>query len=648
MFDNLFTPIALGTTILPNRVCFLAHRTNFAEKGRIKDRHIAYYKRRALGGCGLIIVGELSIHPNDRPWEAMIETYDSGVVNDFQRLTRSIHEYDTKVFANLNHHGFQSSGAISRYACIAPSAISDIAFGETAKPMEPGDMEEVVNAFSQAAVLSREGGFDGLEIDMGQQSLLRQFLSPLSNLREDKYGGSIENQMRLPLAVLNAVRKNVGTDFPVGLRLCADEMFWGAITPEESCKIAKKFEETKQIDFINVAIGTYYNLHMQTASMHTSGEFALEATQQINQAVSVPVIGGYQIRSPLKADEIILNKQVDAVGFIRNLICDPDMPEKSRNAEIETIRNCVRDNNGCIGRINQSKTLGCIQNPEVSYEHLQIHQINTAKISKKVMVVGAGPAGLEAARAARVRGHDVTVFERNKTLGGQINLQIKGAGRQGMAEVVRYLGHMLHKLSIPIITNQKVTLEFIQKNSPDVVVIATGSKPCDKPVPGDYSPPFVQNVWEILQCEYPVGDKILFVDENGGHHAIATAERLADQGKKVDIVTSDLFVGVELGHIGDLYLTRQRLLQKGVTFITDVRVNKISKKTVFAKHIFTNEPIEYDRYDTIVLDMGNATDDTLYFELKGHVKELHRIGDSIAPRGIDMAIFEGRKIGEII
>ena len=242
MFDLLFTPITTGSTTLANRICFLAHRTNFARKGRLDNRHIAYYRRRAEGGCGLIILGELAIHKNDRPWEAMIEAYGPHAVGDFQKLTRSIHEFETKVFAQLKHYGFQGSGAITRHAVWGPSALSDIAFGETAKPMEPEDMNTVVDSFAHAAVLAREGGFDGLEIDMGPESLLRQFLSPLSNHRQDEYGGGLENRMRLPLRVLEAVRKKAGEDFTIGIRLCADEKFWGAIEPRESCEMAKVFQ----------------------------------------------------------------------------------------------------------------------------------------------------------------------------------------------------------------------------------------------------------------------------------------------------------------------------------------------------------------------------------------------------------------------
>ncbi len=649
MFDHLFSPLVLRGVTLPNRICFLAHRTNFTKKGRINERHTAYYLRRARGGCGLIILGELCIHPHDRPWESMIDAFLPGVVGDYQRLTEAIHETDTAIFAQLNHHGFQSSGAITRREVLGPSVTSDIVFGETCKAMEREDIEEVASAFGRAAELAQKGGFDGLEIDMGPESLLRQFLSPISNHRQDEYGGSLENRMRLPLEVIDEIRRAVGEDLTVGIRLCVDEKFWGGITIDESRQFAQRFESAGKVDFVNVTIGTYYNLHLILASMHTPLGFTVELAEQIKAATNLPVIISYQIHSPQMADDILAKGRADVIGFVRPLISDPDFSKKARDGRPKDIRYCVRSNKGCIGRINQNKTLSCIQNPMVGYESLSGGEIySAAAVKKRVMVVGGGPAGLEAGRVARERGHEVTVYEKGKELGGQINLIKKRPGRRGMGEIIRYLSHMLENLQVPLVTGVEVTTEMVLEKQPDAVIAATGSRPKIKPVPGKYGPPSVLNVWEVLGGQFPVGERILFIDENGGHHAAATVELLADQGKKVDMVTSDLFIGIELAPVGDLYLTRQRLLQKGVTFTADVVIVEIDENRVKARDIYTNEPILIQGYDTIVLDMGNTADDDLYRQLKGRVKDIYRAGDCVAPRGIDMAILEGRRVGEIL
>jgi mycofactocin system FadH/OYE family oxidoreductase 2 len=646
MNENLFSPLTSGRFDVPNRICLLAHRTNFSKNALLNDRHIAYYRRRAQGGCGLIILGELTVHPDDRPWESIIQAARPEAMEGLRRLTSAVHGFDTRIFAQLSHHGFQSSGAISRKVTWGPSAISDIVFGETCKPMEPEDMAELLEAFVLAADQVKQAGFDGLEIDMGPESLLRQFLSPISNHREDEYGGNLENRMRFPVQVMTAVRNAVGPEFTVGVCLCADEKFWGGISPDDSVQVAQALESASLADYFNVSVGTYYNLHLIMPPMHIPEGFTVEAAEWIKKSVSGPVITSYQIGFPAMAETLISEGRTDLVGFVRALICDPDMPLKARDGRLEDIRYCVKDNKGCIGRVNQSKKLGCIQNPQVGHESLTGDEHwPIAACCKKVIVIGAGPSGMEAARVATERGHDVTVFEAKDKIGGQVNLIGMRPGRGIMQGVTRYLKHCLDQRRVMVRTGVNATLEFILAQTPDAVVVATGSRPKSRPFPGDYGPPQVLSGWDVILETYPVGDRVLFVDEEGGHHAMSTAELLARQGKKVDMITSDLFIGIRLAHRGELYLGRQRLLQLGVTFTTDVEVLEIQGAVVTARDIYTDRRIRYDQYDTVVLDAGNDAQDDLYHQLKGRVGEVYRAGDCVAPRGIDMAILEGRNVG---
>jgi mycofactocin system FadH/OYE family oxidoreductase 2 len=648
-FPFLFSPIKLGEVEVPNRICFSAHTTNFAIQGLIHERHIAYYEERAKGGCGLIILGELSLHPTDRPYEQMVEAYDKKVVQGYQDLTSTIHQYPTKIFAQLNHGGFQCDGCISRQPVLGPSPISDIEFGEVAKVMEPEDIDEVIENFARAAAYVKEGGFDGIEISLGHRSLLRQFLSPLSNYRQDVYGGSLENRMRFAQQIIDAVRKVVPRDFPVGIRLCADEIFYGAITSEDAKEIAHRFESTGQIDFINLSVGTYYNLHLVRGSMHFPLGFTLHLSQAIKEVVKVPVFANNRINRPQMAEEIVAQGKADIVGLVRALICDPQFPQKTKEGRTEEISICVSDNQGCIGRVNQSKTIGCIQNPCVGFEKKVDKELKQPiSKKKKVMVIGGGPAGMEAARMAALRGHQVTLYEKEPELGGQINIAQKGAGRENIGLVVTNLMAQLKKWKVRIEPGVEVMEEFVIKINPDVAIVATGSVPREDPFPGRYTPSQVLNVWQVLKGGTPIGEKVLLIDGDGHHKATSTAEFLADHGKKVDILTDALFIGVELGPIGDLYNSRQRLLQKGVTFTSDMRVQEIEGATVKAVNVYSNEVFLYKGYDTIVVITPNRPNQDLYLRLKGKIKELYRIGDCVAPRKIDMAIWEGNKVGRIV
>ncbi len=651
-FKHLFSPLRIGKVEVRNRISFQPHLTNFAVDCLPTDRHMHYWGERARGGVGLIITEEMSVHPTDRAYEKLVEVFHPEVIPRFRRITDRVHEFEAKIFAQLNHNGQQCDGTISRLPVWAPSPVPDVLFRETPKEMEPEDIEEVARYFGRCAVHVREGGFDGVELQFGHSSLARQFLSPLTNFRTDEFGGSLENRMRAPLMFIEAVRRAVGDDYTVGIRLCADEMIPGGLDLAQVQEIARRFEATGLIDFMDLSIATFYNLYLVEGSMHTPLGYTVPLAAGIRESVKLPVFCTGRINDPVMAEKVLAAGQADMIGMCRALICDPFLPKKAEEGRMEEIRYCVADNQGCIGRMGVNKLLGCIQNPAVGLEaRWGEGTLRPAAVKKRVMVVGGGPAGMWAAKMAALRGHRVDLYERGDELGGQVLIAMKGAGRDEFGVIARNEKAQLARLGVTVHLGVEVTEAMVLEQAPDAVIVATGSVPKAHPVAGADGPA-VFNVWQVLRGEAEVGRAVCLIDYDGHHRATSTAEYLADRGARVHIITSSLFVGAELGPLQDLYLTRQRLLQKGVTFTPDIAVMELTgeagDKRVKGFNVYSNEWGEWGPYDSLVLAMGQEADDGLYKALKGKVKELHRIGDCVAPRKVDMAIWEGHKVGREI
>ena len=658
-FPHLFSPLEIGRVTVPNRISFSAHLTNLAADGLPTERLTDYLAARARGGAGLIITEEQSVHPTDRAYEHLIEAFKPEVIGGYKQLTRAVHAYDTRIFAQLNHNGQQCSGSLSRLPVWAPSPVPDVLYRETPKAMEIEDIKEVVDYFARSAVHVREGGFDGVELQFGHSSLARQFMSPLTNYRSDEYGGDLENRLRFALEAVAAVRGAVGADFTLGVRLCADELIPGGLNLDDAKLIAQRLQATGQLDYFNLTLATFYNLYLVGGPMHMPLGYAVPLAAGIKQVATLPVFATGRINDPALAERVLADGQADMIGVVRGQIADPDFATKAREGRTEEIRYCIACNQNCYGRVGLNKTIGCVQNPAVGAEATEGEQrLRPTLRKKRVMVVGGGPAGMWAAKIATLRGHDVTLIEKAEELGGQVLLAAKGAGRDEFGVIVRNERNQLATLKVPVELGVEVTPELVAEQQPDAVIIATGSRPKACPV-GGADGPGVFNVWQVLSGEAAggLGQKLLLIDYDGHHQATATAEFLAELGKSVHVVTSSLFVGSELGPSQDLYLSRQRLMQKGVTFTPDFAVMEIkhpeSGMEVHGFNVYSNVWDVFSGYDSIVTVMGNDADDRLYFALKAQppggaakVAELYRIGDCVAPRKVDMAIHEGYMAGK--
>jgi len=643
-FTFLFSPLNIGRVVVPNRISFSAHLTSFAEGCLPSERHAYYYAARARGGTGLIVTEEQSVHPTDRAYEKLIEAFRPDVIPGYKRITRAVHEYETKIFAQLNHNGGQCSGALSRLPVWAPSAVPDPMYRETPKAMEIEDIKEVIECFCTSALHVREGGFDGIELQFGHSSLVRQFMSDLTNLRSDEYGGNFENRMRFSLELVGAVRKAIGDEFTLGVRLCADEMTaWGGITLSDAKEIARVLEGTGAIDFVDLSLSTFHNLYLVGGSMHMPLGYAVPLAAGIKEVVRLPVFATGRINDPLLAEKVLANGQADMIGMVRAQLCDPNMARKAQEGRSEEIRYCIACNQGCYGRIAFNRDIGCIQNPMAGNEKEEdeLH-FPRSLWRKRVMVIGGGPAGMWAAKIAFVRGHDVTLYEKEETLGGQVATAMKGAGREEFGVIIRNERNQLDALGVRVVLGQAVTREFVLDQQPDAVIVATGSTPKRPAIPGGDRAFTVQ---QVLRGEVELGERILFIDDDGGHQATSAIEYLAELGKKVHVVTTAFFIGGDLGPTQDITLSKQRLLKKGVTYTPDFYVLEIRESEVQGINVYSNEQTVF-ACDSVVAAMGNAVDDSLYFALKGKVKELYRAGDCVAPRKADMAIHEGYMAGK--
>ncbi len=646
-YRYLFSPLKIGSVVVPNRINFAAHLTNLSENHRISEKHIYYYRERAKGGCGLITTEELTVHPSDLAYAGLVDAFVPEVIPGFQRLTRAIHEYDTRIFAQLNHNGMQADGKLSRLPVWGPSPGVDPLFREMSKEMEIEDIEECIEYFALSASHAVEGGFDGIELQLGHSSLIRQFLSPATNCRDDEYGGNFENRLRFCLEVIRAVRKVIGDDFTLGIRLNADEMYpRGGLTLADAKQIAVHLEYTGQLDFIDLSLGTFHNLFLVEGSMHTPLAYTVPLSSGIRSVVNIPVYCSNRINDPHLAEKILENGQGDMINMVRALIADPELPNKAWEDRDDDIRQCIACNQGCIGRMGLGYTIGCMQTPAAGNEkEFGAGTLKSCEVPKKVVVVGAGPAGLEVARVAALRKHKVILLEKNEEVGGQNIIAGKVTGRQEIQGVTRWLISQVNKLDIDLRLGVEADEETVLRENPDAVVVATGSVPKEKPFPGEYSFPEVVNTQQVLTGEVEVGEKVLFIDLDGHHQGTGTCEFLADLGKSVHVLTPSLFQGSALGPLQDLFLARQRLAKKGVTCTPDIAVLEIQGTLVKGLNVYSNEMMDFTGYDTVVLAAGNVADDQLYFALKGKVKELYRIGDCVAPRKTDMAIVEGHQVG---
>jgi mycofactocin system FadH/OYE family oxidoreductase 2 len=627
-----------------------AHATAYARDGIPTERLIAYHEARARGGVGLIITGATVVHPTS-PYDEynLLCNLDDRIIPAYQQMAKAVQKYGTRIMAQLSHMGRSGETDDSRYPLYGPSPIADEIRREPPAEMDVELIEEIIEAYGKAAARAREGGLDGVEIHGGHSSLVAQFMSPYANQRTDAYGGNRKKRLLFVKQVIQAVRKNVGRDFTVGLRLSGDEFVDGGLTLDDVKENARDLEATEMLDFIDVTAGTDSNPH--SYYMHYSPMFVplgnlTHLSAAIREMVSLPIITVGRINDPVLAEKILADGLADMVGMTRAALCDPDFPQKAREGRIDDIRHCIACNQGCFKRIFKAQPITCIQNPAAGKERT-LGPLHKAAVARKVVVVGGGPAGLETARVAAERGHQVILMEREPTLGGQIRLASQAPGRQEFGEVILYLSRQVEKAGVDIRLDEEGTVEQILGLAPDAVVIAAGARPLIPDITGARSAKVV-TAWDILGGKVPDGRRFAVCDgDKEDQVAVGTAEYLADLGKEVEIISKLPHIGKDLDILNFIPIC-QRLLEKGVKLTPHTGIGEINKQRVVLYNVYTGAPEFRKDVDVVVFAAGRVAEDGLYWALKGKISNLHRIGDCLAPRSVLSAIGEGTRVGRIL
>ena len=450
----LWTPLQLGPVTTRNRIVFSAHLTNYARDGRPTEQHAAYYAARAAGGAGLIITEEHSTHPTDWPYEKLIHGFHRDVIPGYRRITDAVHRHRVPIFAQINHNGGQASSMFSRLPVWAPSPVADPLFREVPKAVTLAEIDEIVAGYALVAEHCAEGGFDGIELQCSHSSIVRGFLSPATNKRTDEYGGSLENRARLLVQIVEAVRRVIGNRLALGVRLCGDELIENGTTIDEAVRVAEIVEATGHVDYINTSIGVATaSLFMIEASMHIPPGYAMFIPSAIRKAVDLPVVGVGRFKDPLQAERALAEGHCDLVGVVRGQIADPDFAVKARAGATDEIRLCLSCNQECVGRMGLNRWLGCIENPRTGREHewATTQHVSISPTPKNVMVVGAGPAGLQAAIAAARNGHRVTVYEKESVAGGQVRWAASVPNRAEFGDMIRNQLNECKRLGVEVI-----------------------------------------------------------------------------------------------------------------------------------------------------------------------------------------------------
>jgi len=668
-YGALLAPFRIKHLTLRNRIVSTAHAPGYAEDGMPKDRYQLYHAEKAKGGLALTMFGGSStVSPECPATFGQIDVSEDRIIPYFQQFSGRIHAHGAALICQVAHMGRRTRWDSGPWLVpVAPSVVREPEHRSYPKAMEDWDIRRVVKAYGQAARRGKEGGLDGVELSFWAHHLITQFWSPSVNRRTDRYGGSLENRLRFSLEVLDAVREEVGADYIVGIRMPGDELLRNGLKPEECLEIATIMAATGKIDFINVGAcqaQDWRSLSILMANMSFPVAPFLHLASAIKASTGVPVIHAHRMPDVDTALRAIADGHLDLVGMTRSHIADPHLVRKLQERRMDDIRQCVGANY-CVDRLVHARDSLCIQNPSTGREQSMPHSIAKAAGRKRVVVVGGGPAGLEAARVSAERGHDVVLFESEDALGGQVNLAAKAPWRSSLAGVTRWLEGQVRKMSIDLRLGVQATDAMVRAEKPDYVVVATGGVANKGSFEGE---DLTVSTWDILNGRVTPASNVLVFDSNGDHQGPSCAEFLANAGSQVEYVFPDRYAAPEIGgtnmpvHLKNLYKAK-------VLFTADHYLDRVYREGNRLVAVLLNDYTQEEEerlVDQVVCENGTMPRDELYFALKPHSTNLGeidlravrdhrpqsvvtnpqgafglvRIGDAVASRNIHAAIYD--------
>ncbi len=675
-YKAVFQPLKLKHLTLKNRILSTSHAPSYAEDGKPQLKYQLYHEEKAKGGLALTMFGGASaIAPDSPPSFGQLYVGDDSIVSHFRAFAKRIHKYDVALMCQLSHAGRRTVTNHGGWLpALSTTSVKEPAHGSFPKVIEDTDIHRIIKAYGAAARRCKEGGLDGCEL-LVSGHLIGQFWSPVVNQRNDEYGGSLDNRMRFGLQVLEEIRLQVGDDFIVGLRFTADEFVDGGLNIEESVKIAQLHERSGLVDFLNINGGnnwTHAGVSAAVPGMAYPGSTYLHIAGRIRTEVSLPVFHAARIGDLDSAEHALQAGLVDMVGMTRAHIADPYLIAKHLAGRDEDIRPCVGAGY-CIDRIYTGRDALCIHNAATGREQHLPQIFSHASKSQKVVVVGGGPGGLESARVAAERGHEVVLFEATGALGGQVLLAAEAAWRRDLIGIVRWLQYRVESLGVDIRYNVLADSSEVLAEDPQIVIIACGGVPNSELVPGGH---LADSSWDVLGRHVIAGDNVLVYDDNGDHQGVSVAEVLAESAGKVELVTPERQIGRDIGAT-NIAVHLRNLYKYGVQLTPNERLQNIEQMDAKLKVTLCNEYSDETSeriVDQIIVECGTLPMADLYFALREASRNhgeidlsafadcrlepiernpsgkfmLCRIGDAVASRNIHAAIYDAIRIANNI